>query len=300
MNNTMENYMRKRIHNILIEADNSIKRFRPSSYHAFADPITGEDGSKIIGYEWEYEWIETVDKRGEEIQVRISNWERAEYNERTGRMIVHLFHVLLPDGKEVITSAEEASKMVGVDIRSIRNSVNKQMKAEEREHKKNQTKQDIINGTAQLTFPQAKKEWSKLTTEEKTELYLKYLDRHPEFVKKNINDKDLYIAMKSEESKHTFSSIIDFRQNFLSYINSAKEKVEIYGYAKDKGGANGLFWSRFQTPPRKTYSFKGKDIPLIDESYFMHHQDGRIMRVHEVFDKYQIPFFEYIGFKRMS
>lgn len=287
--------MRNKIRNILREA-NSPKRFRPESYHAFRDPITADDGTSIIGYEWEYEWIETVDKRGEDIQIRVSDWSKAQENPKTGRMIVHLFHVRMPDGSVIITSAEKASEMVGIPVRKIRNAVDKQMRIEDKERSAHETKKQMIAGTAQLTPVQAKKEWSKLSSDERIETYLQYMDRHPELLNSKLDDRKLFSTLRDDEPRHTFATVSDFRSNLLSYIREGMSRIERYGFAKDKGQANALFWSRFQNPSRTTYNFQGKDIPIIDESYFMYHPDGRIMRVHDRFDKAYIPFFEYLGF----
>jgi hypothetical protein len=290
--------MRTRIRNILLEAYDEPKRFRPSSYHAFKNPLTGEDGSQIIGYEWEYEWIETVDKRGEDIQIRVSDWSNAHYNEQTGRMIVHLFHVKLSNGETVITSAEKASELVGFPIRKIRSEVDKQMRIEDKERIKQQTKQDIIAGTAQLTVKQAKKAWNDFSSDDKIQTCLAYIDRHPELLTQKIDFNKLFNMLKNDEPRHILAPVIDFREYMLSYLNNSKSFIRSYGYTKDKSGANALFWTRFQTPPRTTYILKGKEIPIIDESFFMYHPDGRVMRVHQKYDGVYIPFFEYVGFKK--
>ena len=88
-------------------------RFRPKTLVEFAKPYRGPSGAELQAYEWKHTLQETVDKRGEDSAVRVSNWEDAATNMQTGREIVHQFHVTTKDGKAYIVSLESALKILG-------------------------------------------------------------------------------------------------------------------------------------------------------------------------------------------
>lgn len=88
-------------------------RFRPKSMVEFAKPYRGPSGASLVAYEWKHELKETIDKRGEDSAVRVSNWNEAATNWQTGREIVHQFHVTSPTGETRVTSLESALKLLG-------------------------------------------------------------------------------------------------------------------------------------------------------------------------------------------
>ncbi|MEY3895197.1 MAG: hypothetical protein RLZZ214_716, partial [Verrucomicrobiota bacterium] len=88
-------------------------RFRPKTLVEFAKPYRGPSGAELQAYEWKHTLQETVDKRGEDAAVRVSNWEDAATNMQTGREIVHQFHVTTKDGKAYVVSLESALKILG-------------------------------------------------------------------------------------------------------------------------------------------------------------------------------------------
>lgn len=88
-------------------------RFRPKTLVEFAKPYRGPSGASLVAYEWKHELKETVDKRGEDSAVRVSNWNESATNWQTGREIVHQFHVTSPNGETRVTSLETALKLMG-------------------------------------------------------------------------------------------------------------------------------------------------------------------------------------------
>lgn len=97
----------------LIAETISITRSKPKSAIEFKSPITGPTGAKIDGYVWKYRLEEGVDKRGEDSVTRVSDWEKAETSDQTGREVVHQFYITTPDGKVQIVSLETAIKALG-------------------------------------------------------------------------------------------------------------------------------------------------------------------------------------------
>lgn len=75
--------------------------------------IAGPSGYSLTGYVWQYDLVETVDSRGEDRVVRVSDWSRAEAADVTGRDIVHQFSVVAPDGHGLTVSLESAAKLLG-------------------------------------------------------------------------------------------------------------------------------------------------------------------------------------------
>lgn len=75
----------------------------------FEKPIETPLG-RVVSYEWQSDVIEDVDKDGEAVLKRVSDWDKAISNAETGRAIVHHFTVIQPDGTEKIVSLESALK----------------------------------------------------------------------------------------------------------------------------------------------------------------------------------------------
>ncbi|MEY4243547.1 MAG: hypothetical protein RLZZ245_1132, partial [Verrucomicrobiota bacterium] len=88
-------------------------RTRPKTLIEFAKPYRGPSGASLVAYEWKHELKETIDKRGEDSAVRVSNWNEAATNWQTGREIVHQFHVTSRNGETRVTSLETALKLLG-------------------------------------------------------------------------------------------------------------------------------------------------------------------------------------------
>lgn len=95
------------------KAMSSASRFRPRKRVEFDTPIKGPSGAVLKAYEWQYEFEEYIDDRGEERVRRVSDWNKAELSDETGRDIVHQFEVVTPDGIGYLVSAESALKMMG-------------------------------------------------------------------------------------------------------------------------------------------------------------------------------------------
>lgn len=88
-------------------------RFRPKSYVEFEKPFVGKNGTKLVGYEWHYTLEHSVDKRGEDVTRRVSDWENSTPNEKTGREVVHEFTIESHDGETHQVSLESALKEMG-------------------------------------------------------------------------------------------------------------------------------------------------------------------------------------------
>lgn len=80
----------------------------------FTTPIAGPSGASIHAYNWQYKMEDMgVDKRGEEVTKRVSDWDLAQVNPTTGREIVHHFRISDPSGQHKIVSLESAIKELG-------------------------------------------------------------------------------------------------------------------------------------------------------------------------------------------
>lgn len=89
-------------------------RSRTRNTIEFAPAITGPTGAQIIAYTWAWKLIEGIDARGEDVVLRVSDWERAVPSESTGRSLVHQFVVRCPLGHERVLSLESALRDTGL------------------------------------------------------------------------------------------------------------------------------------------------------------------------------------------
>jgi hypothetical protein len=96
-----------------IKAPPTVARTRPKEAIVFARPITGPSGASLVSYEWQWKPEEYIDKRGENRTKRISDWDKSESSQDTGRDIVHHFVVKDPGGELSTVSAESALAMLG-------------------------------------------------------------------------------------------------------------------------------------------------------------------------------------------
>lgn len=97
----------------LSEAPRLFSRKRPRQRVELERPLVGPSGAKLLAYEWQHKTIDDVDKRGEDVARRVSDWERAEVSPHTGREIVHHFEVSLPSGEVHTVSAESVADLLG-------------------------------------------------------------------------------------------------------------------------------------------------------------------------------------------
>lgn len=72
--------------------------------------LAGPSGAKLHTYDWQFKW--ETDPLGED-ERRVSDWDRAETNEHTGKNIVHQFNVSDANGQNHTVSLETAIKMLG-------------------------------------------------------------------------------------------------------------------------------------------------------------------------------------------
>jgi hypothetical protein len=91
----------------------NVKRFKPKGMVEFGNRIVGPTGARLATYVWQYTMEEVLDSRGEMVERRVSDWDKAAPNEKTGREIVHQFTVVAPDGQESLVSLESALRLLG-------------------------------------------------------------------------------------------------------------------------------------------------------------------------------------------
>ncbi len=105
------------------KAISASSRFRPYETIVFEKPIVGENGNKLISYQWAYEWTMQPSKSDTELKSkRISDWTQAENSAETGRDIVHKFTVEKKDGTIVTVSSETIPSLLGyVDAKQMKN-----------------------------------------------------------------------------------------------------------------------------------------------------------------------------------
>lgn len=82
-------------------------------------PIVGPSGAKIVGYDWKYHYELRV-RRGEEVEVPVSDWSQKGKSEGTGRDIVHHFFVEHPDGKVTLEGMNSAQKILGISLPKLK------------------------------------------------------------------------------------------------------------------------------------------------------------------------------------
>lgn len=96
-------------------------RFRPHELVVFNKPIIGENGNKLISYQWAYEWTMLPNREGELKDKRVSDWTQAENSAETGRDIVHKFTIERKDGTTVTVSSESVPSILGyVDAKEMK------------------------------------------------------------------------------------------------------------------------------------------------------------------------------------
>lgn len=97
----------------LSEAPYLFSRKRPKQRVELERPLVGPSGAKLLAYEWQHKTVDDVDKRGEDVGRRVSDWDKAEVSPHTGREIVHHFEVRLPSGDVHTVSAESVADLLG-------------------------------------------------------------------------------------------------------------------------------------------------------------------------------------------
>jgi len=88
-------------------------RFRPVETIVFNPPLVGTNGAKLISYTWKYEMTMQPNWEGELVGKRISDWSQAENSADTGRDIVHVYNVQMPDGTIKSVSSESVPILLG-------------------------------------------------------------------------------------------------------------------------------------------------------------------------------------------
>lgn len=96
----------------------------------FRKPYVGKTGAKLMGYEWPNVEVEEVDKRGEVVIRRYSDWDAADINSMTGRKFVHKFIIEYPDGSGENLTAESAAVALGVTEAAARATARRMLEKE--------------------------------------------------------------------------------------------------------------------------------------------------------------------------
>lgn len=99
-----------------------LARSKPRETIAFKKPIRTPLGD-VVAYSWSSQLIEDVDKDGEPVFRRISNWEEAATNAETGRDIVHRFTIRKKDGSVSEVSLESTMGALSGDMKKTMKSV---------------------------------------------------------------------------------------------------------------------------------------------------------------------------------
>ena len=87
-------------------------RLKSDAQVVFPAPIKGNTGAELISYEWAWQ-IEDVQTADDVVAKKVSNWDRADVSDETGRLIVHKFDVKAPDGTIKTVSLETAARLLG-------------------------------------------------------------------------------------------------------------------------------------------------------------------------------------------
>jgi len=87
-------------------------RLKSDAQVVFPAPITGNTGAELVSYEWAYQ-VEDVQTADDVVAKKVSNWDRADVSDETGRLIVHKFEVRGADGTLRLVSLETAARLLG-------------------------------------------------------------------------------------------------------------------------------------------------------------------------------------------
>lgn len=87
-------------------------RLKSNAQVVFPAPIKGNTGAELVAYEWAWQ-IEDVQTADDVVAKKVSNWDRADVSDETGRLIVHKFDVKAPDGTVKTVSLETAARLLG-------------------------------------------------------------------------------------------------------------------------------------------------------------------------------------------
>jgi len=88
-------------------------RFKPVETIVFNPPLVGTNGAKLISYTWKYEMTMQPNWEGELVGKRMSDWSQAENSADTGRDIVHVYNVQMPDETIKSVSSESVPILLG-------------------------------------------------------------------------------------------------------------------------------------------------------------------------------------------
>jgi len=87
-------------------------RLKSDAQVVFPVAIKGNTGAELVSYEWAYQ-VEDVQTADDVVAKKVSNWDRADVSDETGRLIVHKFEVRGADGTLRLVSLETAARLLG-------------------------------------------------------------------------------------------------------------------------------------------------------------------------------------------
>ena len=122
--------------------------------HRLREPIVGKTGAKIVAYRWL-----TRTEEGMYGDRAVSDWEAAQTSSPTGRSIVHVFGVELPDGSREFMGRNAAQNAIGIDASRLATiAKNEQARQKQQgEHYDDLSASFEKNGFA--TIPEASRSW---------------------------------------------------------------------------------------------------------------------------------------------
>lgn len=88
-------------------------RSKPRQTVCFSPAITGPSGAALHSYSWAWREGEKLDKEGELVATRVSDWDCSEPSTSTSRDLVHKFYVRMPDGSDAVLSGESVPAALG-------------------------------------------------------------------------------------------------------------------------------------------------------------------------------------------
>jgi hypothetical protein len=92
---------------------------------ALTDPIVGPTGAKIVGYRW----MSQIEE-GNYGDRRVSNWSESQTSEPTGRSIVHLYWVDIPNSGRKLMGIGAAQKALGIKQPQLRSIAKREQAAQ--------------------------------------------------------------------------------------------------------------------------------------------------------------------------
>ena len=126
------------------------------SKHGLSRPIKGPTGATIIGYEWRSHiddvWSEA---KQETVERRVSDWGNSDVSTGTKRNIVHVFHVLHPDGIVRPEGIRSAQNVLGIAETRLQTIAKHERAAQQYREQQEQAESELMDKIAKATPAEA-------------------------------------------------------------------------------------------------------------------------------------------------